>query len=622
MKTHCRILLGVALISVLAAQSQADDLIEDQARVLSFQAGLTDGKGVPLSGLHTLTFNIYDDPIIPAPLPGGGPFNINVNIPVDANGVVSVLLPEGGVGLDASLFSGSALYLGLAVDGGVELTPRIQIASVPYSMRTNFVGNLELIDDAEFGDSSTSGSVDVFGSFGAPAIQVDGGSSLISVNGSAGVEHARLWGPAWGQLLLKDDSGGTSVEVTAAQTGETFGGSFILRDFAGFPKLWGGSGPSGGFLQAYDDSTVTINMNGIEAKLSSSGSLEAVDFIGGSTLAEMTKTTDGGVFRTYDNDGTEALEAGTGSFGGGGFVILRQDDASLGLQLDGFVPGQGAVIVGRTPSPAANKSYEFLGSDGDGAGRFTMYDGQGGAGGPGAERVRIDANGDHGGGDMRLWSTSNVQTMLFDASDTEGAGLVAVSNDTGTFTIGIHGDGGNDQGFIRLRNALNQDAIILNAQDASGKGRVITDVLEIKGGADLSEQFDINAPFGVSPAAGMVVSIDPERPGKLMVSRQAYDRKVAGIISGAGGVSSGMLMGQDGSIASGRYPVALSGRVYCLVDAASAAVQPGDLLTTSNTPGHAMKVTDHANAQGAIIGKAMTRLRKGTGLVLVLVSLQ
>ena len=85
----------------------------------------------------------------------------------------------------------------------------------------------------------------------------------------------------------------------------------------------------------------------------------------------------------------------------------------------------------------------------------------------------------------------------------------------------------------------------MNAQDASGKGRVITDVLEIKGGADLSEQFDVKAPLGFSPAAGMVVSIDPRRPGKLVVSREAYDPKVAGIISGAGGVSPGMVMARN-----------------------------------------------------------------------------
>ena len=35
-----------------------------------------------------------------------------------------------------------------------------------------------------------------------------------------------------------------------------------------------------------------------------------------------------------------------------------------------------------------------------------------------------------------------------------------------------------------------------------------------------------------------------------------------------------------------------------------------------------MKVTDHAKAQGAILGKAMSSLKEGKGLVLVLVSLQ
>jgi hypothetical protein len=68
--------------------------------------------------------------------------------------------------------------------------------------------------------------------------------------------------------------------------------------------------------------------------------------------------------------------------------------------------------------------------------------------------------------------------------------------------------------------------------------------------------------------------------------------------------------------------VALTGRVYCWADASDGPIQPGDLLTTSNVPGHAMKVTDHGQAQGAIIGKAMTGLEASRGLVLVLVSLQ
>jgi hypothetical protein len=59
-----------------------------------------------------------------------------------------------------------------------------------------------------------------------------------------------------------------------------------------------------------------------------------------------------------------------------------------------------------------------------------------------------------------------------------------------------------------------------------------------------------------------------------------------------------------------------------LADASNGPIEPGDLLTTSSAPGQAMKVTDHARAQGAILGKAMTGLSEGNGMVLVLVALQ
>jgi hypothetical protein len=87
-------------------------------------------------------------------------------------------------------------------------------------------------------------------------------------------------------------------------------------------------------------------------------------------------------------------------------------------------------------------------------------------------------------------------------------------------------------------------------------------------------------------------------------------------------VKPGMLMGQKGSEADGANPVALTGRVYCWADASRGAIEPGDLLTTSDSPGYAMKVADYPKAQGAILGKAMSSLASGKGLVLVLVSLQ
>ena len=151
-------------------------------------------------------------------------------------------------------------------------------------------------------------------------------------------------------------------------------------------------------------------------------------------------------------------------------------------------------------------------------------------------------------------------------------------------------------------------------------GAVRATVLKLTGGSDIAEPFDVTSAGEIMD--GMVLVIDPDSPGNLKIADRAYDRCVAGIISGAGEVEPALVMSQDGTIADGRYPVALTGRVYCWADASNGPIEPGDLLTTSSTPGHAMKALDPARTPGAVLGKAMTPLADGRGLVLVLVSLQ
>jgi len=149
-------------------------------------------------------------------------------------------------------------------------------------------------------------------------------------------------------------------------------------------------------------------------------------------------------------------------------------------------------------------------------------------------------------------------------------------------------------------------------------GEVSVNVLTITGGADLAEPFRL---LGDSIPKGAVVVIDEDHPGALKLSTSAYDTRVAGIVSGANGINPGIALRQDGFNEHGQN-VALSGRVYVQAEATGGAIRPGDLLTTSDTPGYAMRVRDHARAQGATLGKAMSALKEGKGLVLVLVSLQ
>jgi hypothetical protein len=168
-----------------------------------------------------------------------------------------------------------------------------------------------------------------------------------------------------------------------------------------------------------------------------------------------------------------------------------------------------------------------------------------------------------------------------------------------------------NSGFVGIGTLAPQTMLHVN-------GEATVQVLTITGGADVAEPFDIASP---DVPTGAVVVIDAEQPGKPKISDRAYDTRVAGVVSGAKGIHPGLSLRQAGALSGGRN-VALTGRVYVQADASGSPIQPGDLLTTSDMPGYAMKVADHARAQGAVLGKAMTGLSDGTGLILVLVTLQ
>jgi hypothetical protein len=135
--------------------------------------------------------------------------------------------------------------------------------------------------------------------------------------------------------------------------------------------------------------------------------------------------------------------------------------------------------------------------------------------------------------------------------------------------------------------------------------------------ADCAEDFDITGVETAEPGTVMVLGEE----GALKPSEHAYDKRVAGVVSGAGGYRPGIVL--DKQLAQGnRSPIALLGKVYCKLDAGPAPVEVGDLLTTSDTPGHAMKAGDPAKAFGSVIGKALRPLARGRGLIPILIALQ
>ena len=135
--------------------------------------------------------------------------------------------------------------------------------------------------------------------------------------------------------------------------------------------------------------------------------------------------------------------------------------------------------------------------------------------------------------------------------------------------------------------------------------------------ADCAEDFDIIDTTAAEPGTVMVLGTD----GALHVSQQAYDKRVAGVISGAGDYKPGIVLDSHHSTRP-RRPVALLGKVFCKVDASYGQIEVGDLLTTSPTLGCAMKAADPFKAFGAVIGKALRPLHEGQGLIPILIALQ
>jgi hypothetical protein len=110
--------------------------------------------------------------------------------------------------------------------------------------------------------------------------------------------------------------------------------------------------------------------------------------------------------------------------------------------------------------------------------------------------------------------------------------------------------------------------------------------------------------------------------GCLEPSSIAYDSKVVGVVAGAGGYRPGVILDHRDGTAGSRVAISVMGKAACRADASFGAIAVGDLLTTSPTPGCAMKADDREKAFGAVIGKALTPLAEGVGMVNLLITLQ
>ena len=325
----------------------------------------------------------------------------------------------------------------------------------------------------------------------------------------------------------------------------------------------------------------TVNLTAVDATLTlgSAGT-------GGSAGTDGTVTVKG-----KDGVPRVVLNAGGPTAGTDGMVSVQSKDGWVLVQLQAL-DTEAVIIAGQ-------------GKNGR-PGRLTMFDGKGN---PAVNLTATDAT-------LKLGGAGTDGTVTLFGKD--GQPCVAMAA-TATESVISAGQKNGRPGRLSMYDGNGNGTIDLNAAKGNvqfnGNLTVLGDVF--LPGADCAEQFDIAGGESVEPGTVVVMDLD----GAVRESTEAYDKRVAGVVSGAGYHRHAIVLDHQASCA-GRAPIGLVGKIYCKVDAAHSPIELGDLLTTSPTPGHAMKAGDPFRGFGAVLGKALRPWRSGRGLIPILIALQ
>jgi hypothetical protein len=241
--------------------------------------------------------------------------------------------------------------------------------------------------------------------------------------------------------------------------------------------------------------------------------------------------------------------------------------------------------------------------------------------------VRVNGATDHGDLSVTKINITNTDALQFRSTTPN-----IQSNGSLLFTAQ---NLGGDNVKFNIQNSSVSNAFVIDTNTATPAKlldvrNLGTSKFTVDGNGNVTIAGNINAKYQdvaewvdssqeLSP--GTVVVLDASRSNQVIAATQSYDSRVAGVISLRPGITLG-------EASEGRVLVATTGRVKVKVDATNGPIHIGDLLVTSDREGFAMKSApvDIAGVKihrpGTLIGKALESLEKGTGEILVLLSLQ
>jgi hypothetical protein len=270
----------------------------------------------------------------------------------------------------------------------------------------------------------------------------------------------------------------------------------------------------------------------------------------------------------------------------------------------GFASGGEAGVAGTSASGPGVEGTGTIGVKGTGTGSGSVYGiwGQTAvAGGAGVAGLN-NSTGQNGSG--VFGQSTNYDGVHGVSQSSQHAGVSGVNTSGG---YGIYG-AGTTAGYFSGDVTITGNLAMGGTVTVASSGDVVLN--------DVAEHFEFT---DGEAGPGTVMALDQN--GRLQPCTQAYDKRVAGVVSGAGNFRPAVILGER-ERSNDRMTVALVGKVYCKVDAGESPIEVGDLLTTSDTPGFAMKASDASKAFGAVIGKALKPLSSGQSMIPILVALQ
>lgn len=298
-----------------------------------------------------------------------------------------------------------------------------------------------------------------------------------------------------------------------------------------------------------------------------------------------------GVVPRHDSVADPVISAGgVGVYGQSvnGIGVVGESTKNEGVRGVSHNPNGGVVGINDAPAPGGNGGW-FESALGEGVRGWSK-------------------NSDHGG----VIGVNTKAGIGVYGTSAHGEGMHADTHSISTAAMAAYQlNPDSETAALYAKHAGHRTAAIFDGSVS------ITGEIDMIGGADCAEDFDIAAESLAEPGTVMVLDDD----GRLRESHCSFDKRVAGVVSGAGDYKPGLVLDKQQSRRN-RKPIALLGKVFCKVDAQFGPIGVGDLLTTSPTPGHAMRVDDPLKAFGAVIGKALRPLTGGQGLIPILVGLQ